>query len=124
MATSPIKTPSAKVAPRRVRMPSLTPQTQQVSDTGLRLVDSFYAHLTHIFQILYPDLGKSKASEELETQGASEEAVPEDKEIVPEGVMEEGTSDSNTGSETTSAQTEDVPVNEPSEGLGKARAAH
>lgn len=68
--------------------------------------------------------GKSKASEELETQGASEEAVPEDKEIVPEGAMEEGTSDSNTGSETTSAQTEDVPANEPSEALGKARAAH
>lgn len=76
------------------------------------------------FFILCLDLGKSKASEELETQGASEEAVPEDKEIVPEGAMEEGTSDSNTGSETTSAQTEDVPANEPLEALGKARAAH
>lgn len=84
-----------------------------------------FGHLTHVFFcILFLDLGKPKASEELETQGASEEAVPEDKEIVPEGAMEEGTSDSNTGSETTSAQTEDVPANEPSEALGKARAAH
>lgn len=76
--------------------------------------------------ILFLYSGKSKASEELENQGASEEALQEDKESVPEGAMEEGTSDSNTGSETTtSAQTEDVvPANEPTEGLGKARAAH
>lgn len=38
--------------------------------------------------------------------------------------MEEGTSDSNTGSETTSAQTEDAPTSEPLEGPSKARAAH
>lgn len=37
--------------------------------------------------------------------------------------MEEGTSDSNTGSETTSAQTEDTQTNEPSEGPSRARAA-
>lgn len=49
--------------------------------------------------------------------------MSEDKESVPEGVLEEGTSDSNTGSETTSAQTEDTPANEPSEGPCKARAA-
>lgn len=77
-----------------------------------------------MFFILFVDLGKSKASEELESHVASEEGVPEDKESVPEGAMEEGTSDSNTGSETTSAQTEDVPTNEPSEGLGKGRASH
>lgn len=70
------------------------------------------------------DSGKSKASEELEAHTGSEEGVSEDKESVPEGAMEEGTSDSNTGSETTSAQTEDAPTHEPSEGPGKARAAH
>lgn len=70
------------------------------------------------------DIGKSKTSEEVETPEASEEAVSEDKESVPEEAMEEGTSDSNTGSETTSAQTEEAPANQPSEGLGKARAAH
>lgn len=70
------------------------------------------------------DSGKPKASEELEAHPGSEEGASEDKESVPEGAMEEGTSDSNTGSETTSAQTEDAPTSEPSEGPGKARAAH
>lgn len=41
METSPIKTLSAKVAPRRGRMPSPTLQTQQVSESGLHVVDSF-----------------------------------------------------------------------------------
>lgn len=68
--------------------------------------------------------GKVKVSEELEAHTGSEEGVSEDKESVPEGAMEEGTSDSNTGSETTSAQTEDPLTSEPSEGPGKARAAH
>ncbi|TNN38121.1 SWI/SNF-related matrix-associated actin-dependent regulator of chromatin subfamily E member 1 [Liparis tanakae] len=93
---------------------------------------------------------KPKAPEELEPRPASEEeAASEEKESVPEGAMEEetmeegameegtmeegtmeegtmeeGTSDSNTGSETTSAQTEDAPSSEPSEGSGRARAAH
>ncbi|XP_014895150.1 SWI/SNF-related matrix-associated actin-dependent regulator of chromatin subfamily E member 1 isoform X1 [Poecilia latipinna] len=67
---------------------------------------------------------KQKASEEMEAHPGSEEGASEDKESVPEGAMEEGTSDSNTGSETTSAQTEDATTSEPSEGPGKARAAH
>ncbi|XP_017159657.1 SWI/SNF-related matrix-associated actin-dependent regulator of chromatin subfamily E member 1 isoform X2 [Poecilia reticulata] len=67
---------------------------------------------------------KQKASEEMEAHAGSEEGASEDKESVPEGAMEEGTSDSNTGSETTSAQTEDATTSEPSEGPGKARAAH
>uniref|UniRef100_A0A3Q4HMS2 SWI/SNF-related matrix-associated actin-dependent regulator of chromatin subfamily E member 1 n=1 Tax=Neolamprologus brichardi TaxID=32507 RepID=A0A3Q4HMS2_NEOBR len=65
-----------------------------------------------------------KTSEELEAHPGSEEGASEDKESVPEGAMEEGTSDSNTGSETTSAQTEDATTSEPSEGPGRARAAH
>lgn len=67
--------------------------------------------------------GKPKASEVLEAHPGSEEGASEDKESVPEGAMEEGTSDSNTGSETASAQAEDAPT-EPSEGPSKARAAH
>ncbi|XP_006799676.2 SWI/SNF-related matrix-associated actin-dependent regulator of chromatin subfamily E member 1-like [Neolamprologus brichardi] len=70
------------------------------------------------------DSGKPKTSEELEAHPGSEEGASEDKESVPEGAMEEGTSDSNTGSETTSAQTEDATTSEPSEGPGRARAAH
>ncbi|XP_019905385.1 SWI/SNF-related matrix-associated actin-dependent regulator of chromatin subfamily E member 1 isoform X3 [Esox lucius] len=74
--------------------------------------------------------GRSKATEELEarpTNEVEERAPSEDKESVLEGVMEEGTSDSNTGSETTSAVTEDAPPSEPSatEGHSRARpAAH
>lgn len=67
---------------------------------------------------------KQKAPEELEAHPGSEEGASEDKESVPEGAMEEGTSDSNTGSETTSAQAEDAPTSEPSEGPSRARAAH
>ncbi|XP_055762650.1 SWI/SNF-related matrix-associated actin-dependent regulator of chromatin subfamily E member 1-like isoform X2 [Salvelinus fontinalis] len=68
---------------------------------------------------------KSKASEESTARPASEveEGVPsEDKESVPEGVMEDGTSDSNTGSETTSAVTEDAPPSEPAASEGPSRA--
>lgn len=68
---------------------------------------------------------KSKASEESMARPASEveEGAPsEDKEGVPEGVMEEGTSDSNTGSETTSAMTEDAPPSEPAASEGPSRA--
>ncbi|XP_071246747.1 SWI/SNF-related matrix-associated actin-dependent regulator of chromatin subfamily E member 1-like isoform X2 [Salvelinus alpinus] len=68
---------------------------------------------------------KSKASEESMARPASEveEGAPsEDKESVPEGVMEDGTSDSNTGSETTSAVTEDAPPSEPAASEGPSRA--
>ncbi|XP_036796471.1 SWI/SNF-related matrix-associated actin-dependent regulator of chromatin subfamily E member 1 isoform X2 [Oncorhynchus mykiss] len=68
---------------------------------------------------------KSKASEESTARPASEveEGAPsEDKESVPEGVMEDGTSDSNTGSETTSAVTEDAPPSEPAASEGPSRA--
>ncbi|KAJ8001967.1 hypothetical protein DPEC_G00174910 [Dallia pectoralis] len=71
---------------------------------------------------------RSKATEELEARPSNEveeRAPSEDKECLPEGVMEEGTSDSNTGSETTSAMTEDAPPSEPSatEGHSRARSA-
>ncbi|KAL1006005.1 hypothetical protein UPYG_G00066700 [Umbra pygmaea] len=68
--------------------------------------------------------GKSKSSDELEARPVREVERPpsEDKESVPEGVMEEGTSDSNTGSETTSAMTEDAPPSEPSAAEGHSRA--
>lgn len=70
---------------------------------------------------------KPKASGVLEARPGSEEGASEDKESVPEGAMEEGTSDSNTGSETTSALMDDAPSGEtaPPEGPGRgARAAH
>ncbi|CAN9510821.1 unnamed protein product [Ophioblennius macclurei] len=70
--------------------------------------------------------GKSKAPEELEAPQGSEEGASEDKESVPEGAMEEGTSDSNTGSETASAQVEEAVPSEPpnGSGCGRARAVH
>lgn len=91
---------------------------------GFTLWIPFWSFDSVFLFFIFLSVGKSKTSEEVETPGASVEAVSEDKESVPEEAMEEGTSDSNTGSETTSAQTEDVPANEPSEGLGKARAVH
>ncbi|XP_037326976.1 SWI/SNF-related matrix-associated actin-dependent regulator of chromatin subfamily E member 1-like isoform X2 [Pungitius pungitius] len=68
--------------------------------------------------------GKPKVPDELETHPGGEEGASEDKESVPEGAMEEGTSDSNTGSETTLTQTEEAPTSDPSEGSSRARAAH
>ncbi|XP_067115717.1 SWI/SNF-related matrix-associated actin-dependent regulator of chromatin subfamily E member 1 isoform X2 [Osmerus mordax] len=66
---------------------------------------------------------KSKALEEPEACSGSTEGASEDKESVPEGAMEEGTSDSNTGSETTSALTEDAPPSESaSEGPSRGRS--
>ncbi|XP_077574846.1 SWI/SNF-related matrix-associated actin-dependent regulator of chromatin subfamily E member 1 isoform X2 [Stigmatopora nigra] len=73
--------------------------------------------------------GKAKAAEDVQEPagGGGEEpaGASEDRDGVPEGaVEEEGTSDSNTGSETTSAQTEDALPAEPAEASARARSAH
>ncbi|KAM8880468.1 SWI/SNF-related matrix-associated actin-dependent regulator of chromatin subfamily E member 1-like isoform 2-T6 [Spinachia spinachia] len=93
------------------------PQQNSQSESSNKQGEETESNSTHT-------AGKPKVSDELETHPGGEEGASEDKEGVPEGATEEGTSDSNTGSETALTQTEEFQTSEPSEGSSRARAAH